>query len=56
MPKEAFGIGDLSAKWKSFIEYDGIEEEITQDLIPRGIPESDIVIAFLLEFEAVGVK
>jgi hypothetical protein len=41
---------------KVLIEYDGIEGGITQDLIQRGIPEQDIVLAFLREFEAVGVK
>lgn len=41
---------------KVLIEYDGIEKGITQDLIQRGIPERDIVLAFLTEFEAVGVK
>jgi hypothetical protein len=38
------------------IEYDGIESGITQDLIQKGIPERDIVLAFLPEFQAVGVK
>ena len=38
------------------IEYDGIEKGITQDLVQRGIPERDIMLAFLPEFEAVGVK
>ena len=38
------------------IEYDGIEKGITQDLVQRGIPERDIELAFLPEFEAVGVK
>jgi hypothetical protein len=37
------------------IEYDGIEGGITQDLILRGISERDIMLAFLPEFEAVGV-
>jgi len=41
---------------KVLIEYDGIEGGITQDLIQRGIPENDIVLAFLSKFEAVGVK
>jgi hypothetical protein len=35
------------------IEYDGIEGGITQDLVQRGIPQNDIVLAFLPEFEAV---
>ncbi len=39
---------------KVLIEYDGIESGITQDLIQRGIPERDIVLAFLPEFQAVG--
>ena len=41
---------------KVLIEYDGIEGGIPQDLIQRGIPKQDIVLAFLPEFEAVGVK
>ena len=41
---------------KVLIEYDGIEGGITQDLVQRGIPKQDIVLAFLPEFEAVGVK
>lgn len=41
---------------KVLIEYDGIEGGITQDLIQSGIPERDIVLAFLPEFEVVGVK
>lgn len=39
---------------KVLIEYDGIESGITQDLIQTGIPERDIVLAFLPEFQAVG--
>jgi hypothetical protein len=41
---------------KVLIEYDGIEKGITQDLVQRGIPERDIELAFLPEFESVGVK
>ena len=41
---------------KVLIEYDGIEGGITQDLLHRGILENDIVLAFLPEFEAVGMK
>ena len=41
---------------KVLIEYDGIERGITQDLIQKGIPERDIVLAFLPKFQAVGVK
>jgi hypothetical protein len=41
---------------KVLIEYDGIESGITQDLIQKGIPERDIVLAFLPKFQAVGVK
>ncbi|WP_055075776.1 XisI protein [Pseudanabaena sp. 'Roaring Creek'] len=41
---------------KVLIEYDGIEGGITQDLIQRGIPERDVVLAFLPEFEVVRVK
>lgn len=40
---------------KVLIEYDGIEGGITKDLIQMGIPERDIVLAFLPKFEAVGV-
>ncbi|MEW5986208.1 MAG: XisI protein [Chloroflexota bacterium] len=36
---------------KVFIEYDGIGYGITDDLIARGIPEEDIVLAFLPEAE-----
>ena len=41
---------------KVLVEYDGIEGGITQDLIERGIPENDIVLAFLPEFKAVEVR
>lgn len=34
---------------KVWVEYDGIEPGITQDLIARGIPEERIVLAFLPE-------
>ncbi|GAX37299.1 XisI protein [Nodularia sp. NIES-3585] len=34
---------------KVIIEYDGMECGITQDLVKKGIPESDIVLAFLPE-------
>ena len=32
---------------KVYIEYDGMEHGITQDLIDEGIPEAQIVLAFL---------
>ena len=32
---------------KVYIEYDGMECGITQNLIEQGIPENDIVLAFL---------
>ena len=32
---------------KVYIEYDGMEHGITQDLIEKGIPQDDIVLAFL---------
>ncbi|MEG4803915.1 XisI protein [Microcoleus sp. ARI1-B5] len=32
---------------KVYIEYDGMECGITQNLIDRGIPENDIVLAFM---------
>ena len=41
---------------KVLIEYDGIEGGITQDLIQRGIPEQDIVLAFLHKFEPISVR
>lgn len=34
---------------KVWIEYDGMESGITQDLIARGIPEERIVLAYLPE-------
>ena len=34
---------------KVIIEYDGMECGITQDLINKGIPEHDIILAFLEE-------
>ncbi|MFN5863091.1 MAG: XisI protein [Pseudanabaena sp.] len=41
---------------KVLIEYDGIVGGITQDLIQRGIPEQDIVLAFLHKFETISVR
>ncbi|UKO98582.1 XisI protein [Nostoc sp. UHCC 0870] len=38
---------------KVWVEYDGMETGITQDLINRGIPEADIVWAFLPQSQAV---
>lgn len=32
---------------KVYIEYDGIECGITQNLIDQGIPENDIILAFM---------
>jgi hypothetical protein len=32
---------------KVIIEYDGMESGITQDLIDKGIPEEDIILAFV---------
>jgi XisI protein len=32
---------------KVIVEYDGMESGITQDLIDKGIPEEDIVLAFV---------
>jgi hypothetical protein len=34
---------------KVWIEYDGMEQGITQDLIAAGIPPERIVLAFLLD-------
>ncbi len=34
---------------KVYVEYDGMEHGITQDLIDGGIPETQIVLAFLPE-------
>ncbi|MFM6191872.1 MAG: XisI protein [Planktothrix sp.] len=35
---------------KISIEYDGIEQGITQELIQAGIPEQQIILAFLPEY------
>ncbi|MBD2771755.1 XisI protein [Iningainema tapete] len=32
---------------KVIVEYDGMESGITQDLIEKGIPEEDIILAFV---------
>jgi hypothetical protein len=32
---------------KVIVEYDGMESGITQDLIDKGIPEEDIILAFV---------
>ncbi|MBD2254701.1 XisI protein [Nostoc parmelioides] len=37
---------------KVIIEYDGMESGITQDLVNQGIPEHDIVLAFIEESQA----
>ena len=37
---------------KVYIEYDGMEYGISQDLIEKGIPESCIILAFLSESSA----
>jgi hypothetical protein len=34
---------------KVIIEYDGMESGITQDLIDKGVPEKDIILAFVPE-------
>jgi XisI protein len=34
---------------KVYIEYDGMECGITQNFIDQGIPENDIVLAFILD-------
>jgi hypothetical protein len=34
---------------KVLIEYDGMESGISQDLIDKGIPEEDIILAFVPE-------
>lgn len=34
---------------KVIVEYDGMESGITQDLIDKGIPEKDIILAFVPE-------
>jgi hypothetical protein len=41
---------------KVLIEYDGIERGITQDLVQNGIPEQDIILAFLPEAQAARIK
>jgi hypothetical protein len=40
---------------KIAIEYDGMEGCITQDLIQQGIPERDIIFAFLPESQPAAV-
>ncbi len=40
---------------KVYIEYDGMERSITEELIHRGIPQNQIVLAFLSENEKVPV-
>ncbi|MFQ4144576.1 XisI protein [Chlorogloeopsis sp. ULAP02] len=40
---------------KVIIEYDGMEYGITQDLVKKGIPESDIVLAFLSDSQPVSI-
>ncbi len=41
---------------KVLIEYDGLERGITQDLVQNGIPEQDIILAFLPESQAASIK
>lgn len=36
---------------KVIIEYDGMESGITRDLISKGVPDRDIVLAFLEELQ-----
>ena len=36
---------------KVYIEYDGIEHGITQDLIDLGIPQSNIILGHLWEIQ-----
>jgi hypothetical protein len=38
---------------KVCIEYDGMERGITQDLVAQGIPEQDIILAFLPDTQTV---
>lgn len=40
---------------KVYIEYDGMERSITEDLTIQGIPENQIVLAFLSNSEKVPV-
>jgi hypothetical protein len=40
---------------KVYIEYDGMERSITEDLTNQGIPPSKIILAFLSESEKVPV-
>jgi len=35
---------------KVYIEYDGMEQGIAHDLVEQGIPQNDIVLAFLPDF------
>ena len=34
---------------KVVVEYDGMEQGITDELIARGVPEEDVVLAWLLQ-------
>ena len=34
---------------KVYVEYDGIEQGITEDLLDRGVPEDDLVFPYLSE-------
>lgn len=40
---------------KVIVEYDGMESGITQDLIDNGIPEEDIILAFVPQQESQGL-
>lgn len=40
---------------KIYIEYDGMERSITEDLTSQGIPQNQIVLAFLSDFQKVPV-
>ncbi|NEP72463.1 MAG: XisI protein [Okeania sp. SIO2C2] len=35
-----------------YVEYDGIEQGITQDLIDQGIPQNNIILGHLWEMNA----
>jgi len=37
---------------KVYVEYDGIERGITQDLIDRGIPQNNIILGHLFPINA----
>ncbi len=41
---------------KIWLEYDGIEQGIIQDLISQGIPENEIILGFLTDVSSVSLS